>query len=470
MRFKSCLTPAAAAWLCLLTLMSPAAPRAASGSLDTTFSHDGKATASLDSADMLGRDVLVYRGRTLAAGYVGTGDESSFALARWLGNGELDSDFGGDGTVITAWSPGSADASRLSRYDRWRVLAAGPADPNPEPSSASRLAIARYRWDGELDQGFDGDGKLLTEVAGEYGQTLVSSVDDIRVRKDGKILVAALTESVAGPGDHRSLAVVVRYHPDGSLDTTFGEGGFVTAAPIAFKIGDHGERETQIHSVRLLPNGGFVAAGMLGAEHCCSHPLALARYKADGSFDPTFDDDGRARMARGFEQGDEFHVSDIEIDADQNIVLGGTFDQAFGCNPCVFRLQRFTAEGSPDKTFGEDGAVLTQRGDWDSHLSSLVLQPDGKIVATGTTSREVQEGLEAVFQTTRYKDSGALDKSFSGDGIIRTGFAPRSAALGNSSAGTIDLHPRGRIVVVGSLRPNEKDSFTAQFAVARYVR
>src|SRR5262249_38734986 len=73
---------------------------------------------------------------------------------------------------------------------------------------------------GDLDSSFGVGGKVVTDVSGFTEE----SGEDVALQPDGKILVAGFAlNSTNGTDDF----VVIRYNPDGSLDTTFGIDGQV---------------------------------------------------------------------------------------------------------------------------------------------------------------------------------------------------------------------------------------------------
>ena len=92
------------------------------------------------------------------------------------------------------------------------------------------------------------------------------------------------------------------------------------------------------------------------------------------------------------------------------------------------------APGDVDPTFGVGGVVTTDIGFIDA-LRAVVVQPDGKIIATGTAS-------PTSWGVARYLPNGALDQGFGVGGKVTT------AALGGA-AFSLALGPAGTIVVAG---------------------
>jgi uncharacterized delta-60 repeat protein len=89
------------AWLLLAVVALPAFGQA--GSLDASFSSDGKATADFSRrGDFAGAVAIQADGKiVVAGGSAWDGSNPKFALARYNTNGTLDASFGGDGRVTT---------------------------------------------------------------------------------------------------------------------------------------------------------------------------------------------------------------------------------------------------------------------------------------------------------------------------------------------------------------------------------
>ena len=123
-----------------------------------------------------------------------------------------------------------------------------------------RVAIAAP---GDLDPGF-GSGGIVTTRINFYGD----AANALALQPDGKLIAAGVSSD--GLAGHFAL---VRYEPNGSLDSTFGTGG-----KVASRLGS-------ANAVLLQPDGRIVAVGTSG-------DFALARYLVDGSPDPSFGSDG----------------------------------------------------------------------------------------------------------------------------------------------------------------------------------
>lgn len=172
---------------------------------------------------------------------------------------------------------------------------------------------------------------------------------------------------------------------------------------------------------------------------------------APGDLDVTFSGDGKLTGWAGSGRS-------LALQPDGKMVVVGT--DADGGN---FVASRYNPDGSPDVTFGGgDGVVTTDIGYSHETANAVALQPDGKIVAVGTTwdGGGSQWGH---FSLVRYNPDGSLDLTFGGgDGIVVT----HNLGTGWVQANAVAIQPDGKIVAAG-----ETDWYLydfAEFTVIRY--
>jgi uncharacterized delta-60 repeat protein len=119
------------------------------------------------------------------------------------------------------------------------------------------------------------------------------------------------------------------------------------------------------------------------------------------------------------------------------------------------------ASGVLDPSFGVGGRVevLIARS---SAAEALALMPDGRIVTAGWAQNSV---YDAGFAAARLLPDGALDTSFSGDGMIRVGFA------GEAWASDIVVQRSGKVVMAGHVYlPGPEPGYgTAKVALVRLL-
>src|SRR6516225_4144532 len=106
--------------------------------------------------------------------------------------------------------------------------------------------------DGDLDTTFGSGGMVITNFGGyDFASALA-------LQSDGKI-VAAGTTRPGGPSGSSNFALA-RYNSDGSLDTTFGTGGRVTADSLgeAFALAIQSDGKIVVAGGRTQSPSNFV--------------------------------------------------------------------------------------------------------------------------------------------------------------------------------------------------------------------
>jgi uncharacterized delta-60 repeat protein len=403
----------------LVGVLFAAPAQAAPGDLDPTFSGDGKQTTDFLGYSSARATALQPNGKIVAVG-ADTVPRSYFAIARYRPNGALDPTFSGDGKQRTGFDPGYAVANAVALQPNGKIVAVGTADT----ANGTNIALARYNPDGSLDTSFSGDGKQRTNL-GRYGEA-----HGVALQADGKIVVVGRT-CVTDPSGSCSAFnfAVVRYNPNGSLDTSFsGDGKQTTDFGGYLDIA----RAVVLQGAKILVVGA-------GDDGDGDMDFALARYNPNGSLDTSFSGDGR-QLTFGLTE-----ANDVALQANGMIVAVGSGPAAFGASDPA--IARYRPNGALDPTFSGDGKEITDFNGFENWASGVALQADGKIVAVGSGADN--------FALTRYRPNGALDPTFSGDGKETTDFGGGDVAEGVVLQGT-------KIVAVGS-------ADYQHFALARYL-
>ena len=318
--------------------------------------------------------------------------------------GDLDASFGSGGKVTTTFNFGGARATALQRDGK--IVVAGQDDSyNTDP-----IALARYNADGSLDTSF-GNGGRVTTIVRRY-----DSAHGIAIQADGRIVVAG-EACIYGP---ICDFVVVRYAPNGSLDTSFDGDGI--------KIIDMGGAYDTANDLAIQPDGKIVIVGASGTSYTArNYAFAVVRLNSDGSFDTSFDGDGKVITSLG--SFSDFGAAAVALQPDGKIIAAGQSGSGNSAS-ADFALVRYNSDGSLDASFDGDGKVFTDLGNSYDGAADVAVQADGKIVATG--------GYNSRLAVVRYNTNGSLDASFDGDGIV-TGYGGYCVAIQSN----------GKIVVAG---------------------
>jgi uncharacterized delta-60 repeat protein len=186
----------------------------------------------------------------------------------------------------------------------------------------------------------------------------------LALQPDGKLVAAGHGHI----GSHYAFALA-RYNPNGSLDTSFNGTGKVTTA-----IGSLGSYPS---ALALQPDGKLVEAGE-SSNGYSRERFALARYNPDGSLDTSFNGTGKVTTAIGLRA----HADALLLQPDGKLVAAGYSRHGSSYD---FALARYNPDGSLDTSFNSNGKLTTPIGPGTDSASALVLQPNGRLVAAGSS-------------------------------------------------------------------------------------
>ncbi|HEV2292974.1 MAG TPA: S8 family serine peptidase [Tepidisphaeraceae bacterium] len=312
-----------------------------------------------------GRSITVLPdGRFLVAGstWNATSRDSDLVVARFLANGAIDTSFGVGGRA-TAKVRDRAHANTIAVQSDGKIVIGGMTAFVSGSSSQPRMVIVRFTAAGALDTTFASSGVF---TASTYPMTNNGEVERVIIQGDGKIL-AAFT---AGSNGNWADFGAVRLNTNGTLDTTFSGDGWATYDFNAFM--------DDCYSMELLPDGKVLLIGLSRTSGSSTYYLAMMRLTAAGALDTTFDGDGKLVTSvplSGFEV-------QSALQPDGKIVLASAATPP-GELYVRMKFMRFGADGVQDLTFGSGGATTLTGIGRTSYPRQVLLQSDGKIIAAG---------------------------------------------------------------------------------------
>ena len=298
-----------------------------------------------------------------------------------------------------------------------------------------------------------GPGTVQVDLTGQFDDN-----QSIIIQPDGKILVGGYTEYLAwgypgAPGEesygYEQNHSVVRLNADGSLDTSFHEGG-IDIVPAAIAPASRYEL-TAVQS-----DGKVLVAVALNTG------VQVERFNSDGTRDASFGQNGAITVdishdfkdigltastdgtfqisARGFDQAtvtrigndgtvvdgfgdngvltvnipeDAYYNGGIStaVLADGGVVVGAAYN-ASGVGDPTYTLQRFNSDGQLDTRFGDDGVLSLSAATGFGEDSVVTVQADGKIIVMG-------HGEGGTLATVaRLNADGSFDTSFGSNGRV----------------------------------------------------
>ena len=438
------------------------------GSLDPSFGRGGVARTGVccaANAAAFDRD-----GRIVVAGEV----DGAFGVVRLTARGALDRSFGASGAVSTGFGGRSAAGGRanaLAIGPDGGIIAAG-ATPGGD------FALARFDADGSLDASFGAGGRVRTDLGGD------DEANAVVLRPGGGIVLAGRTSTglalaayrrsgspdgsfaergrvvdpsldgaagaIRAAGGGIEVATrdfrVVRYHPDGLLDPSFGADGVATP---------HFAGDARASAMVAGPSGEVVAAGATGAcapgaASGCAGGLALARLDASGSLDPSFGSGGTVESGMPAGRTADAEARAILVAPERKVLVAGS---AASGGRRDLALARYRADGSLDASFGVGGRVATDPGGARGGAAlAEARQRNGRIILAGYS--DAGPGGARRPTLIRYLADGSLDRSFGDGGVVVADLC--------CAADAVVAAPDGRILVGARTRGG--------YVVARYQR
>jgi uncharacterized delta-60 repeat protein len=330
------------------------------GSLDRSFSGDGRAIVDAGGEDYANAVAVAPDGKIVVAGVRRTGLAiDDFAVVRLESDGDPDPTFNPAGT-----RPG-VKALEGDAYDRAEEVVVQP-DGKIVVAGRGRddYAIARLEVDGDVDG-------TTFELDGPAG---LVTVDTLALDGAGRILAA-------------ESSGVARFLGSGALDDTFAGDG---TAPTP-------KDTSQVFDVLIEPGGRIVIAGDAGDVDT---RMFLGRLTAKGELDTTFGSGGTA--APEFE-GAEVSAA-VARQADGKLLLVGTTAEA----GVTMAVARYDAKGALDTSYGNGGRLTLAFG-FPAAAGDAAIQPDGKLVVAGVAdvgTNDPRPAVARLLAAPRVQDPG----------------------------------------------------------------
>lgn len=348
-------------------------------------------------------------------------------------------------------------------------------------STSGPQRVDRYGLTGALDTSFGVGGTVNVSVNGST-VSRASGSSSLLVAPDGRFYVPARVDDPCKVNAACDEYVLLRYLPDGQIDTSFGGAGYVplavsklrtssaTATPALDPNGDIVVGETATftfnliniyrsegHIERFSPTGASLAYRKFDAG-CGAFGIVNVTTQGDGATLVTGSGfatspcltrvDRNLSTDPAFGQGETVIVNPVTgvgslgstgtfISPAGNIVAGTGWSYPTP-NDIFGTLTGLTAKGQVDTAYG----VPNGSGNAPAKAFSLAQSCAGKLV--GAAASDVNGGNPAIL-LTRYNSNGSLDVTFSGtnDGVIAT------PVIRLYIAGPVLVRPDGTILVIG---------------------
>ena len=314
------------------------------GTLDKSFGRKGKLTTQFrkDTWSLATKVLVQPDDRVIAVGYsvgfttsknVPVSDQ--IVMARYLPDGNIDSEFGERGLVQFEVPHPPTGISRLeintaALQNDGKILAGGFTRGDFENGFENYLLV-RFHSDGSVDDTFGVGGIIELDLGNLY-----EAYVDVALQEDGRIVALGKQRPSEWSTDAFTL---MRFDPQGWPDTSFGSGGIV----IEDLFDDPADREA-LRSIAIQPDGKILVGGGHLYEDASDGTEQqegfLARYTADGIRDTAFGIEGVVLGPAGAV------FLDVLVQPETEDIL------AVGYSGGDFALCRYFSDGILDLSFG----------------------------------------------------------------------------------------------------------------------
>jgi len=349
-------------------------------------------------------------GRILQIGWTTPSSGAEMTLLRYRADGTLDPTFATDGVGRFA-SPTSGLRGRdLTVVPDGTYLAAGTSSSEDAPSD---FVVIRVDVDGGLVPDF-GEGGVAIVLDPTHDDVLHA----IAVQRGGRIVLGGTTYN----GDNTNDFALTRLHPDGTLDTSFGDGGWRRSRR---------RQWSRIETLAVDPLDRIVYAGQYNGSSGCRSGLA-GRLLPTGEPDPSFGDGGETALVNPNGNCTE-DAYDVVFRPDGSMVFTGGDSRSV-------QLVALLDDGQPDPSFGLEGWVVhsLSEDDWEAGRG-IELDAFGRITVSAT---DVRNGVN--LYAARFLADGTPDLTFGTDSLVSFDTTEQSESIWG-----LAQHPDGRLILSG---------------------
>lgn len=413
---------AGAATLIATAIGAGAAPAqaASAGSLDPSFGTGGLAAVP---ADFSAGTMLPQPDGTILVLATVTNtvtDGAEFGVLRYNANGTLDTSFGTGGEAVASFPGATAEPAGIFVQSDGKIVVAGSEDI---PNEGENAAVVRFNADGTLDTSFGSGGEVTTHFpSGNANLPGNDTANTVLVQADGKILIGGGLETCVNPRNAQCLSetALALFNPDGTLDTSFGSGGFAVQNADSFGVIAMGEDSA---------GDIFVQNGIGGGQP------TLGEYSPAGLADSTVT----------FPPSSSITVSSTGIGFQPN----GTYaegqsvkvtDRLSGGPTAASVVVNSLPSGAPVAGFSNPPFdYANQIGQGQNSIGALAFQSNGDVVAAGTRCSGTGKFCSGSDElgVARLTATGNLDSTFGAGGVTTFSFTSGPSALAIQSNGDI---------------------------------
>jgi uncharacterized delta-60 repeat protein len=326
------------------------------GQLDTTFGNQGVVITDLSN------DYYFYNGpfifnkiiavdsnnNIIFSGTVGQQQDYNIVLARYLSNGQIDLSFGENGYVLTDFSGNDSSQAFSVQVDLCDNIVVAGLDT--DSNGNNHYALAKFLPTGMIDLSFGNQGFIVSNYSGNDN----SIASSIAIDQQNNIIIAGTDNDSYAFSKYSASGDLI-----GTIVTNFGYSYDYSAA----------------FSVAIDQQNNIIIAGIQNDNYSSSN-YALAKYDQNGDIITSFGDNGT--IIADFSGNDYSLGLSVAVDLQNNIIIGG-FSNGY------YALVKYNEYGVLDTTFGNGGSIITSYSSNPSFsiVNSVVIDQQNNIFVSG---------------------------------------------------------------------------------------
>lgn len=366
----------------------------ANGELDSAFGINGTVVSpgSINGRSDLGAYAIALQpdGKFVIGGELLYNYKRNMSVLRYKADGTPDSSFNANGVLRYSYGSGMENITDLALQPDGHVVACGYV----AQGNQNRIAVLRASSTGLHDLAFGGTGLVLDSFS-HSRSTSGDQALSLTLQAGGKTVVVSQTAQI---GLNTDIPFQLsRYDSTGLPDSSFGKSG-----KVIISVGSVGDEHAR--KVIVLPNNQLLVGGQYDGD------ATIMRLNKDGSLDSSFAADGMIRKNQ-LENPAVSQDSVCYFAAMDRHVNGSIYLAYFRFNS--FWVERYFANGMRDLSYGNAGSFEIPF----RLVSQILVLDDGKLLVLGRRDQAL-DSLEVM----RVNSNGTLDVGFGQSGISHINF------------------------------------------------
>ena len=374
------------------------------GVLDANFGNNGIIDTNFSMNYSVSTSLVIDKQNNIIIGgsEFDNNNNNTYAFAKYLPTGQLDTTFGNQGIVITDLSNdnyfyngfnGPFIFNKIIAVDNNNnIIFSGTVGQQQDYN----IVLARYLSNGQIDLSFGVNGYVLTDFSGNDSSQAFS----VQVDLCDNIVVAGLDTDSNGNNNY----ALAKFLPTGMIDLSFGNQGFI--------VSDFSGNDNSVAlSLAIDQQNNIIVAGSNNDSY------AFSKYSASGDLIVT--------IVTNFGYYNDYSAAfSVAIDQQNNIIIGGIQNDNYSSSN--YALAKYDQNGDIITSFGDNGTIIADfsGNDYSSGLS-VVVDLQNNIIIGGFSN--------GYYALAKYNQNGVLDTTFgNGGSIITTYSANPSFSIVNS--------------------------------------